>query len=374
MLKACTNVSKSPEKVKTETMCSQTSDVDLLISILIALLAAFVVVILFMPGIIKMLREAGMIGIDVHKPEKPEVPKGGGFIVLFAIVFGLLLVMGITTFQEQADVREGLLAALVSILMAGFIGLLDDTFDFKNRTKIVLPMVASIPMIAMSVGNPTMSIPFIGTINFGPFYALLIVPLMMTFIVDSTNMYGGMNGLEAGLSSINSSAIILYVILSPYVNGHVITTAQMDAGLVAGALFGASVAFLIFNWFPAKVLPGDVGRLPLGAAMASALILGNMDRLAIIMYMPFLLNFLLYILYRVYVNRKGIEYVKFANPREDGTLEVVGPFTMYWMLPHFSKRMTEKRNVLLLLLLQALIAYGAVAFLLIVYPLGVGMF
>jgi UDP-N-acetylglucosamine--dolichyl-phosphate N-acetylglucosaminephosphotransferase len=344
-----------------------------LISVLIAILAAFVVVVLFMPGTIRMLREAGMTGIDVHKPEKPEIPKGGGFIVLFAIVFGLLVVMGITTFQDQAEVPEGLLAALVSILMAGFIGLLDDTFDFKNRTKIVLPMVASIPMIAVSVGNPTMTIPFIGTINFGPFYALLIVPLMMTFIVDSTNMYGGMNGLEAGLSSINASAVVLYVLLSPYVDGHMITTAQTDAGMVAAALFGASIAFLIFNRFPAKVLPGDVGRLPLGAAMASALILGNMDRLAIIMYAPFLLNFLLYILYRVYVKRKGTEYVKFATPREDGTLEVAGPFTMYWILPHFSKNMTEKRNVLLLLLLQALIAYGAVTFLLIGYPLGVGV-
>ncbi|MHA2352365.1 MAG: hypothetical protein ACXAC0_03450 [Candidatus Thorarchaeota archaeon] len=345
-----------------------------MISVLIAILAAFVVVVLFMPGAIRMLREAGMIGIDVHKPEKPEIPKGGGVIILFAIVFGLLVVMGITTFQDQAGVREGLLAALVSILMAGLIGLLDDTFDFKNRTKIVLPLVASIPMIAMSVGNPTMTIPFIGTINFGPFYALLIVPLMMTFIVDSTNMYGGMNGLEAGLSSINASAIVLYVLLSPYVNGHMITTAQTDAGMVAAALFGASIAFLIFNRFPAKVLPGDVGRLPLGAAMASALILGNMDRLAIIMYAPFLLNFLLYIVYRVYVKRKGTEYVKFATPREDGTLEVVGPFTMYWILPHFSKKMTEKRNVLLLLLLQALIAYGAVTILLIGYPLGVGVF
>jgi UDP-N-acetylglucosamine--dolichyl-phosphate N-acetylglucosaminephosphotransferase len=334
------------------------------------MLAAFLVVILFMPGAIKMLREAGMIGIDVHKPEKPKIPKGGGFIVLFAIVFGILLVMGISTFQEEAQVREGLLAALVSILMAGVIGLLDDTFDFKNRTKIVLPLVASIPMIAISVGNPDMDIPFIGIINFGPFYALLIVPLMMTFIVDSTNMYGGMNGLEAGLSSINSSAIILYVLVSPYLNGHMVTTAQTDAGMVASALFGASIAFLFFNRYPAKIIPGDVGRLPLGAAMASALILGNMDKLAIIMYIPFLINFLLYIIYRLYVRRKKIEYVKFASPREDGTLEVIGPFTMYWILPYFSKKITEKRNVSLLLLLQALIAYGAVIFLL----LGVSIF
>ncbi|MHA2070513.1 MAG: hypothetical protein ACW985_01855, partial [Candidatus Thorarchaeota archaeon] len=60
------------------------------------------------------------------------------------------------------------------------------------------------------------------------------------------------------------------------------------------------------------------------------------------------------------VRRKGIEYVKFASPREDGTLKVVGPFTMYWMLPHLSEDITEESNVALLILLQAVIAFGAV--------------
>lgn len=321
-----------------------------------------------MPSVIKMLREKGMTGIDVHKLDKPEVPKGGGFIVLFAIVSGLLVVMGITTFQVQADIREGLLAALVSILMAGTIGLLDDTFDFNNRTKVALPLIASIPMVVVSVGTPMMTIPFIGTINFGVFYALLIVPLMMTFIVDSTNMYGGMNGLEAGLSVINASAIVLYVVAYPFISGQEITTALTDSGTVAASLLGASIAFFYFNRYPAKVLPGDVGRLPFGAAMASALILGNMDRLAIIMYAPFLVNFLLYLVYRVWVKRKNLEYAKFASPREDGTLEVVGPFTMYWILPYLSTKMTEKRNVNLLLLLQAVIAFGTVIFLLVGLP------
>ncbi|MHA2026491.1 MAG: hypothetical protein ACW98U_11370 [Candidatus Thorarchaeota archaeon] len=339
-----------------------------MITILIAVVISFLIVVLFMPSVIRMLQEKGMCGIDVHKPDRPDVPKGGGFIVLFAIVSGLLVVMGITTFQVQADIREGLLAALVSILMAGTIGLLDDTFDFNNRTKVALPLIASIPMVVVSVGTPEMEIPFIGTINFGIFYALLIVPLMMTFIVDSTNMYGGMNGLEAGLSIINASAIVLYVIAYPFISGLEITTALTDSGTVAASLLGASIAFFYFNRYPAKILPGDVGRLPLGAAMASALILGNMDRIAIIMYAPFLVNFLLYLMYRVWIRRKNIEYVKFASPRDDGTLEVVGPFTMYWIFPHFSKRITEKRNVNLLILLQAVIAFGAVIIFLVGLP------
>ncbi|MHA2002629.1 MAG: hypothetical protein ACW960_00860 [Candidatus Thorarchaeota archaeon] len=328
-------------------------------TVLIAIILAFAIVILALPNTIRILKEKGIMGIDVHKPNTPEVAKGGGFVVLFAIVTSLLFVIGITTFQDQ-EVDTGLLAALVSILLAGMIGLLDDNLDFRNRTKIALPMIASIPMMVMQVGTTTMSIPLIGTVDLGVLYPLVVIPLMMTFIIDSTNMYGGMNGLEAGLSTINSAALILYVILLSLVDGTETTQALLDSGVVAGALLGASLAFLIFNWYPAKILPGDVGRLPIGAAIAAALILGNMDRLAIFLYAPFALNFILYILYRLYVRRKGIEYVKFASPREDGTLKVVGPFTMYWMLPHLSEDITEESNVALLILLQAVIAFGAV--------------
>jgi len=334
------------------------------IPIFIAIVLSFVIVILFMPGAIRMLKEKGNVGIDVHKPDKPEIAKGGGFIFLFAIVTSLLVVIGAMTFLSEGTINPGLLAALVSILMAGMIGLLDDNLDFKNRTKISLPIIASIPMVAMQVGTTTMSIPLIGTLDLGVLYPLIVIPLMMTFIIDSTNMYGGQNGLEAGLASINASVIILFVILTSLFSGVAMTPGQQDSAIVAGALFGAMIAFLVFNRYPAKILPGDVGRLPIGAAIAAALILGNMDRLAVVLYIPFMINFILYLLYRVHVKRTGMEWAKFASPREDGTLEVVGPYTMYWILPWLSNKITEKRNVLLLVILQAIIAYsGLILFL-----------
>jgi UDP-N-acetylglucosamine--dolichyl-phosphate N-acetylglucosaminephosphotransferase len=340
--------------------------------IIIAVIVSFLIVLLTLPTAIKLLREKGIVGIDVHKLNRPEIPKGAGYVLLFAIVTALLIVIGTSTFVFEGIINPNILAALVSILMAGMIGLLDDMLDFKNRTKVLLPLVASIPMMAMNVGTTTMEIPFIGTLNLGVLYPLLIVPLMTTFIIDSTNMYGGMNGLEVGMTSINASAIIAYILLLPIFDEGA-TPSQMDAATIAAALLGASIAFFIFNKFPAKVLLGDVGRLPLGAAIAAALILGNMDRLAIILYLPFGINFIMYLIYRYHVKKTGIEYQKFAKIRDDGTLEVVGPYTMYWLLPHFFK-VTEKRNVQLLLVLQAIIAYGGTLFLLLVYPFGVGWF
>jgi UDP-N-acetylglucosamine--dolichyl-phosphate N-acetylglucosaminephosphotransferase len=344
------------------------------IEFLITIIVSFLCVLLVMPRAIGMLEEKRFCGVDVHKPDRPEVPKGGGFVLLFAIVTGLLAITGVSTFLENTIANPGLLAALVSVLMAGMIGLLDDSLDFSNRTKILLPLLASIPMMAMNVGTTTMSVPFIGTLDLGVVYPLVVIPLMMTFIIDSTNMYGGMNGLEVGLTIVNASAVLLYILLIPFFSEVPINQMETDAGVVVAALLGASLGFVLFNWYPAKVLPGDVGRLPMGAAMAAALILGNMDRIAIVLYMPFLVNFLLYLVYRVHVKRTGMEYAKFADVREDGTLEVVGPYTMYWVLPHFFSNITEKRNVTLLVLLQALIAYGSIAFMLVAYPLGIGWF
>ena len=94
--------------------------------ILIAALVSFIVVIIFMPNAIKMLKEKGFTGIDVHKPNRPEIPKGGGFVLLFAMVFALLVVVGLTIFQTFSVEMVGLFAALVSILLASMIGLLDD--------------------------------------------------------------------------------------------------------------------------------------------------------------------------------------------------------------------------------------------------------
>jgi len=340
------------------------------LSFIFAAVLACVIVIVATPETIRILREKGKTGTDVHKPDRPEVPKGGGIIVLFAIVTALLCVIGFTTLLGGEEVNQNLLAGLVSILMAGMIGALDDFLDFRNRTKIILPLVASIPIVALQVGTTTMEIPFIGTINLGIVYPLVVVPLMMTFIIDSTNMYAGMNGLEAGLAFVNSSAVVVYLSLASAVDQISMSQSHLDAGLVASAVMGATLAFLFFNRYPARVLTGDVGLLAIGAAMASALIMANMDRVAIFLYSTYGINFVLYVLYRIQVKRTGMEYVKFASPREDGSLKVVGPYTAYWLLPYLYKKTTERTNVIVLVLLQALIAYGAVILFIFGVPLG----
>ena len=58
-------------------------------------------------------------------------------------------------------------------------------------------------------------------------------------------------------------------------------------------MFGAFVAFLRYNWYPARVFPGDTGTLISGATIACTSILGRFEIAAILMLVPAAVDFTL---------------------------------------------------------------------------------
>jgi UDP-N-acetylglucosamine--dolichyl-phosphate N-acetylglucosaminephosphotransferase len=62
-------------------------------------------------------------------------------------------------------------------------------------------------------------------------------------------------------------------------------------GMIAAAMLGALIAFLPFNWNPARVFSGDIGNLSIGAALACAVVIGNMESVGLILVIPYLIDF-----------------------------------------------------------------------------------
>lgn len=296
------------------------------------------------PMTIKKLKERKFYTKDMHKPGHPQVLKEGGIIILFGIVVSLLLIIGIKTFSGEI-ISSALLASVISILIAGHMGILDDILDFSRFIKVFIPFTAAIPLMALKAGKTTMQLPFIGFIDLGIIYPLIIVPLIITFVIDSTNMLAGMNGLESGLAIINGTGILILAIIKGY----------NEAAIIAASLIGSTLVFFKYNKYPAKLLPGDVGRLPLGATMATAIILGNMERFAVFLFLLYFINFVLFLALTIKVKRAKIPWPKFAKVNDDGTLTAPGPYTVYWILPYFKKGITEKQNVYAIMLIQTII-------------------
>ncbi|MEA3229302.1 MAG: hypothetical protein U9P44_00140 [archaeon] len=236
---------------------------------------SFLITYVMTPSFIKKLRLIGYVGVDVNKKGKPKVTQPGGFTIVFGIIFSLLLYIGYATFFANADTLN-ILAAITTILIICLIGILEDFLKIKRAIKAFTPLAAAIPLIVLKIGETTMSIPFFGSVNFGTFYLLVLIPIAITGASNAINMSAGYNGVEVGQALI----ISFFLFIISYMSN------ALAAAVIFASLVGACLAFLFFNWYPAKTFPGDVGTLSLGAAIAAAVIIGNIEKYGFILFLP----------------------------------------------------------------------------------------
>jgi UDP-N-acetylglucosamine--dolichyl-phosphate N-acetylglucosaminephosphotransferase len=245
-------------------------------------LLAFAITFILTKVIIPRLKYAGITGEDENKEGRPKIAEMGGFAIVGGSVCGILLALFFHTFLGFEFHLVNVLAALITILLISFIGVVDDILNVPQYLKALLPLGAAIPLVAVSaVGSTVMDIPFIGEIDFGIFYIVLLVPLGVAVTSNLTNMFAGYNGMEAGMGSIIFLAIFLIAV----------SHSHPEMGIISIAMLGALLAFLFYNWYPAKVFPGDVGNLTIGGALASAVIIGNFESAGAILMIPYVIDF-----------------------------------------------------------------------------------
>jgi len=248
------------------------------------LVTSFCITYFALPAIIRKAAAAGMVGHDVNKPGKPEVAEMGGLAVLMGVTGALLLAIAMKTFFGYALNLEEMMAAMLTMVIIALIGTFDDLFDMRQDVKALLPMVAALPMVALAAaGSTTISLPFLGPLDFGVLYIIILIPLGVTVASNLTNMLAGFNGMEAGMGSVMFAAVALIAVA----NG------STEAGLIAVAMLGALLAFLRFNWYPAKVFIGDIGNLLIGGALAVSVIIGNFESVGAILVAPYLADFVI---------------------------------------------------------------------------------
>ena len=154
---------------------------------------------------------------------------------------------------------------------------------------MILPGIAALPLIAVDTGIP--KIHFLNyEIQLGNLYPYILIPLGVIACANFINILAGFNGLEAGSGAIACATIFsASVILMKLEPGKYSVTTP----IIALAMLGACLAFLVFNWYPAKIFPGNVGTYVIGAAIASAVIIGDMEKIGIIALTPQIIEFFL---------------------------------------------------------------------------------
>ncbi|MBU0527395.1 UDP-N-acetylglucosamine--dolichyl-phosphate N-acetylglucosaminephosphotransferase [Candidatus Micrarchaeota archaeon] len=243
---------------------------------------ALLVTLILTKALIPRLKQAGITGKDENKENAPVIPEMGGIAIIAGISAGVLLAIFFNSFLDFDFNLIFVLAALITILMIAIIGISDDLLDLPQWLKATLPLFAAIPLVAVKAAGSTMiTIPFFGPIDFGIIYIVALIPLGIAITSNLSNMFAGFNGMEVGMGSVIFGAMALVAIA----NGSV------EMGIIAISMLGALLAFFVFNFYPAKIFPGDVGNLTIGASLASIVIIGNLESAGAILVIPYVIDF-----------------------------------------------------------------------------------
>jgi len=229
-----------------------------------------VVMGVFLIPVLRRIKAGQSIREDgpVWHNKKQGTPTMGGVMFIVGITAACLTIglgeIGESTFK--------LIFALIFSLAFGAIGFIDDYYKLKKKQnlglkakhKFILQFIAAIGFVLIMrfTGNltPNLYIPFVNVTLMIPeplYYAFAAFVAVAT--VNSVNITDGVDGLVTGVSI--PVAVCFTVIAFVW--------SQAASGIFAAALTGGLVAFLFFNFHPAKVFMGDTGSLFLGGAICA---------------------------------------------------------------------------------------------------------
>ncbi|VVB80604.1 Phospho-N-acetylmuramoyl-pentapeptide-transferase [uncultured archaeon] len=294
------------------------------ISVVVSFLVSYVGLLFW----IKKCKQIGLLWEDMNKFDKPKnVAASGGIVVVIAFALGVLSYIAIRTFViKQVDSIEVSIFAMLSvILLLGIVGLVDDFLGWHRgglsaKVRLILALVASIPLVVINAGSSTISIPFFGPVNFGLIYPLLLIPIGIAATSTIFNFLAGFNGLESG------QGVLVLAALS-YV---AFVTSSAWLALIGLCMLAAVAGFWLLNRTPAKVFPGDVFTYAIGSMIAIMAILGNFQKIALIIFIPYIIEMILKVRGGMHPPRKQ----SFGIPQRDGSLEL--PYKKIYGLTHFS--------------------------------------
>jgi UDP-N-acetylglucosamine--dolichyl-phosphate N-acetylglucosaminephosphotransferase len=336
-------------------------------------LLSFLSVLVGIPYGRKYLLASGIYGIDQQKKGKPRIATSGGTVVLFGLLFSTTAFLGVSRLLGYSTNVELVLASLCSINIIALIGLIDDIhvgesiedvnvssgkifelMDFFGNdvkfddspveriglsqfTKMLFVLPAVFPLMAVGAGSWTMKFPLIGTVNWGLIYPLVLLPIGLLFVANVVNMLAGTNGLSAGMSFVAAAGLAVFAM----VNG------RIEAAVIALSLCGALLGFLAYNWYPASILPGDSLTYLCGASLFSVMVLGNMEKFGVFIFMPWFAEFGLKVRGRFNVHSWGLLENGRLKNQHDKTYSLTHLF--------MDKGFNEEEITIALVLLEAFI-------------------
>lgn len=216
--------------------------------ILLSVAIAFTITFLAIPVIIFVAEKKKLYDVpDARKIHNSPIPSLGGLGIFAGFILSCLVLV---PFAQATEFQYFFAAAFVIF----FLGLKDDILDISPIKKFIGQVLAAFLVIYKGGIQIQSMHGFLGMNELPPMFSLLFTYLTVIVIINSFNLIDGVDGLAGSLALM--AALVFGIYFS--------SVKMIPYAIISFALAGSLVAFLIFNFQPAKIFMGDTGSLLLG--------------------------------------------------------------------------------------------------------------
>ena len=240
---------------------------------IIGTIIAYIFGVFLVPLVINFSKKEGLVDRpNERKIHTIPVSRLGG-VAIWASTMLTFLMLVFLSYYPYGSLLSGIL--LGSSLMF-LLGLVDDVYNLDAKFKLFLQL--SIATVVYLLGVKIHSIPFFGGIDLG-FWSYPITLLWIVGISNAVNFIDGVDGLAGSVITINSITLaIIAISMNP---------SNPIVALIGFILAGSMLAFLTYNFNPAKIFMGDSGALFSGFLLAAISITGVMKAATLTILLPF---------------------------------------------------------------------------------------
>lgn len=218
---------------------------------LLCYVTAFVVTLILIPPVILIVKRFKLFDLpNARKVHIVPTPTFGGIAIIAGTIVSLLI-------WFQFYNHPSIIAFFLSIIVLMGVGMMDDLKDLAVRYKLIIETGVATLLAVAGIRITSFGGLFgIHELNIVAQYTITV--LTIVGITNAFNFIDGIDGLAGGMGFMSLITLGIFLTLSK----------DLNFALISFALAGSLLAFLYFNFNPARIFMGDTGSLVIGFSIS----------------------------------------------------------------------------------------------------------